>query len=446
MTECSSRFADQRLRTAIIGTGLAGLTTAYLLNNDEKQRYELTLLEQADSLSFDSASVAVKNHQTGTIERADLPMRTSAGGYYAILNRMYRHLGMPTHPVRFLFVFAKALRSSMSDSNTTTQQPHFKEYFVLYLIICHFCFAVACFFVQPHIETESVADYLDRIWLPRRYARTDAGFSGGDLVAYIKNSYRQQHYTVCGGVRQVQARLANGIGKKNMRVKCRVLSVTPEEQTGRVVVRWQVVGADSTAVCEDAFDRVVLAVSPDIVGRILQVPRLSAALAKIPTVRVESSVLAPSGPSARYSIVEDEEDAAVCMHHTNSEAAPAQVITLRSQFSTSQGSPSGRSEALHAMPGGVVSTCPLDRASGEVKCVLKTAGFTRTLRSVKGRGVVGAIMGHGRSDIGWVNGQDNVWLAGSWCWDGMVLLEGCVVSAMRIAGDFGVRIPREAKE
>ena len=43
----------------------------------------------------------------------------------------------------------------------------------------------------------------------------------------------------------------------------------------------------------------------------------------------------------------------------------------------------------------------------------------------------------------WVNGQDNVWLAGAWCWDGMVLLEGCVVSAMRIASDFGVAIPWE---
>ncbi|KAK4442724.1 hypothetical protein QBC34DRAFT_452934 [Podospora aff. communis PSN243] len=477
MHNVGNRDAEPRLRTAIIGTGLTGLTTAYLLHNDEQRRYDVTLLEQADSLSFDSASVAVKNHQTGTVERVDLPMRASAGGYYANLNRMYRHLGIPTHPVRFLFVFAKSLRPT---TDATTPQPHSKEYFVhasnhhqllpprpsgygllryifevVYLIVCHFWFTAACFFIPPHIETESVADYLGRIWLPRRYVShyilplmssvstcTHAqmlAFPAGDLVAYIKNSYRQQHYTVCGGVRQVQTRLAKGIKRENMRVRCRVLSVTPDQQTGQVAVRWQSAGAgDSAAVCEDVFDRVVLAVSPDVVGRILRVPRLSAALEKIPTAWVESSVLAPADLSMRYSIVEHEEEGAVCMHHANSETEPAQVITLRSQFSRSRGNVNGRSEALHAMPGGVVvSTCPLDGVEGDVKRVLKTAGFTRTLRSVESRGVVEAIMGRGEADLGWVNGQDNVWLAGAWCWDGMVLLEGCVVSAMRIAQDFG---------
>lgn len=35
-----------RERVAIIGTGLAGLTTAHLLQNDPKKRYAVTLLEQ----------------------------------------------------------------------------------------------------------------------------------------------------------------------------------------------------------------------------------------------------------------------------------------------------------------------------------------------------------------------------------------------------------------
>lgn len=33
-------------RVAIIGTGLAGLTVAYLLHNDKERRYVVTLLEQ----------------------------------------------------------------------------------------------------------------------------------------------------------------------------------------------------------------------------------------------------------------------------------------------------------------------------------------------------------------------------------------------------------------
>ncbi|CRK47542.1 hypothetical protein BN1723_007599 [Verticillium longisporum] len=52
------------IRVAIIGTGLAGLTTAHLLQNDDKNRYEVTLFEQANGLSFDAASVAVRNEVT----------------------------------------------------------------------------------------------------------------------------------------------------------------------------------------------------------------------------------------------------------------------------------------------------------------------------------------------------------------------------------------------
>jgi NADPH-dependent glutamate synthase beta subunit-like oxidoreductase len=36
----------RRTRVAIIGTGLAGLSTAYLLHHDKEERYEVTLFEQ----------------------------------------------------------------------------------------------------------------------------------------------------------------------------------------------------------------------------------------------------------------------------------------------------------------------------------------------------------------------------------------------------------------
>lgn len=38
-----------RIRAAVIGSGLAGLTAAHLLHNDPKQRYEVVVLE---SVSF----------------------------------------------------------------------------------------------------------------------------------------------------------------------------------------------------------------------------------------------------------------------------------------------------------------------------------------------------------------------------------------------------------
>jgi hypothetical protein len=70
------------------------------------------------------------------------------------------------------------------------------------------------------------------------------------------------------------------------------------------------------------------------------------------------------------------------------------------------------------------------------------------LRSPESQRIVNAIFGaESRSCIDeksvplWRNGDDNVWLAGGWCWDGMVLLEGCVVSAMRVADAFDVEVP-----
>lgn len=37
---------ERKTRVAIIGTGLAGLTTAYLLHRDSQKRYDVTLFEQ----------------------------------------------------------------------------------------------------------------------------------------------------------------------------------------------------------------------------------------------------------------------------------------------------------------------------------------------------------------------------------------------------------------
>ncbi|KAK1953631.1 hypothetical protein LY78DRAFT_686930 [Colletotrichum sublineola] len=45
--------SEAPLRVAVVGTGLAGLTAAYILQSDEQQRYAVTLLEQAERLSFD---------------------------------------------------------------------------------------------------------------------------------------------------------------------------------------------------------------------------------------------------------------------------------------------------------------------------------------------------------------------------------------------------------
>ncbi|KAJ4323917.1 hypothetical protein N0V84_004141 [Fusarium piperis] len=495
-------------KVAVIGTGLAGLTTAYLLRSDKRGRYAVTLFEQADRLSFDSASVTVKNEETELTERIDLPMRANAGGYYHHLLRMYHHLRIPLHPIRFLFVFAKAFPTSSDGaprpdesyfvhaSNLHQMPPpwpgnrsvlaHIIE--ILYLIVCQFWFTLACFLFSPledgHVGSseysESLADYLERIRLPRRYTSHYLlpllsgvstcshdellAFPASDIVNYKKRSHGQQHYTVCGGVSQVQARLTEGVEDVNL--NSRVIEAVPTSDGESIIVRWQstvdgqsMVDGQSTVdeqsmvdgssrIDEQTFDRVILAVSPDVAGAIFK--PLRPTLSRLPTRRVESSVLKPQG-RVNVCVAKDSDDKTVssCAHHL-ADTSPSQTITLRTLFPKSD---SARTEALHTMPSRVVvSTCPLQEDL-ESKSTLRRARFTRTLRSTEGKALVQQLVGDSRSTkkeddtaAAWVNGQDNVWLAGAWCWDGMVLLEGCVVSAMRIASDFGVAIPWEDNE
>ncbi|GKU07959.1 unnamed protein product [Fusarium langsethiae] len=439
-----------KYRCAIIGSGLAGLTTCYLLQGDERYN-NVTVFEQADRLSFDSASLTVKNDTTNDAERIDLPMRASAGGYYHHLMRMYQHLEIPLHPIKFLFVFSKA--TPTADGTVSHKASDNESYFIhasnlhqtpppwpgnrgliahiteiLYLIVCQFWFTIACFLVAPLDATssstgygESLSEYFDRIRLPRRYI---------------------SHYLLP---------LLSGVATCTheemllLRATFRVVEAVPQPD-GTVVVRWQSTLYPSGRILEQVFDCVILSVSPDVAGRIFK--PLRSTLDKFPTRQVESSVLKPEASGISVVKLDDARQAFACMHHSRDPSA-AQTMTLRTLFPDTG---SAQTNALHTMPSGVVvSTCPLREAAQPD--AIKKARFTRTLRSVESQALVQELMGgtlvnkkQADSDdrkAGWVNGQDNVWVAGAWCWDGMVLLEGCIESARRIALDFGVAIPWE---
>ncbi|KAF4978611.1 hypothetical protein FZEAL_5014 [Fusarium zealandicum] len=451
----------RRERVAVIGTGLAGLTTAYLLQSDQDGRYAVTLFEQADRLSFDSASVTIRNDKTDVVERIDLPMRASAGGYYGHLLRMYRHLRIPLHPIRFLFVFAKASSPTTIDGTNAQDRPQRDDtiaqesYFVhasnlhqmpppwpgnrgvlrhileiLYLTVCQFWFTIACLLVCPlqtQETSESFADYIQRIRLPRRYASHYLlpllssvstcshdellAFPASDIVDYKKLSHGQQHYTVCGGVSQVQSRLTEGL--KDVRLNSRVIEVVPGLDGTTTAVRWQPMVDGSAGVSEQTFDRIVLAVSPDVAGRIFR--PLRSTLERLPTRLVESSVLKPEelGGQPVVSVTSDGlVQAGACAHHV-ADTSPPQTITLRTLFPQTG---SGQTEALHTMPSGVVvSTCPLQEPA-DPEATLKKAKFTRTLRNTESKALIQKITGGSRAsykarddDVStWVNGQDNV--------------------------------------
>ncbi|ORY35873.1 hypothetical protein BCR39DRAFT_512746 [Naematelia encephala] len=113
------------LRVAVVGSGLAGLTTAYLLCREGCQVW---LIEKSERIGFHSASVDVpldilheeekgieenrdkdkrKDKEVWTV---DAPMRSFQGGYYPGLISLYRHLGLPVRKMYYTYSFSRSTR------------------------------------------------------------------------------------------------------------------------------------------------------------------------------------------------------------------------------------------------------------------------------------------------------------------------------------------------
>ncbi|EIW69798.1 hypothetical protein TREMEDRAFT_56712, partial [Tremella mesenterica DSM 1558] len=134
------------MKVAVIGSGLAGLTTAYLLR---QEGYRVYLIEKSNRLGFHSSSVNIpfnncrftsgpntkdetiraevgeeyqndnkvqveENDEERESEKwiVDVPMRSFQGGYYPHLLALYRHLNLPLIPIDYTFSFSHFFPSS----------------------------------------------------------------------------------------------------------------------------------------------------------------------------------------------------------------------------------------------------------------------------------------------------------------------------------------------
>jgi hypothetical protein len=192
---------ESKQKVAIVGSGLAGLASAHLLQNDRRQRYAVKVFEsvsprphicpveakvltvQGASLSLDAASVSIPNAAQTSSDRVDLPMRAFAGGFYNNLKLLYDHLKVPYHSQPFLFEFAKAQKSSKTQANSyfvhasnlhqLAPRPAavgIIQYLleVLYLLACYGWFSLCCFMAAPYAG-ETLRQYLARTRTPQRF-------------------------------------------------------------------------------------------------------------------------------------------------------------------------------------------------------------------------------------------------------------------------------------
>ncbi|KAH7418956.1 hypothetical protein BKA64DRAFT_689981 [Cadophora sp. MPI-SDFR-AT-0126] len=460
-----------KCRVAVVGSGMAGLVTAYLLNQDPESRYNVEVFEIGGQLSLDSSSLSVPNPTTGITERIDLPMRAFSGGFYNNLRDMYDFLGVTYRPQRFLFGFSSIASKLSCMSQNPPQRLHFVHssnnhirfpirpqtatlishlFEIGYLIVWYAWFTICCFVVPP-LPYESFRSYIRRIRLPRYFVSSYLlplfssvatcpheallEFPAHDLIDYKKKTNGDQHYTVYGGVNQVQRKLSQGL---QIRKSARVVSVEPQAQGIRVC--WEsMLDNPRSDMSEAIFDKVILAVPPNVVQAIFK--PLQYEMSQIPTISVQSVVHADETTIGRLSGTDILHSLSA---KTLMKGSDAHIIYLRT-FAGDE----PQTESIHIQPSGLlVTTCPV--AVIDPAKITQCSTFTRVLRTPQSRQIITDVFNrrssgpqvHGeKSKTQWRNGDNGVWLVGGWCWDGMVLLEGCIVSSMIVADAFGVEIP-----
>lgn len=380
-------------------------------------------------------------------------MRAFASGFYSNLMRLYDHLDVKYHSQGFLFSFSRSDRRlpsgpymvHASNFHQFPPAPRNRDLFQwvaegAYVLIFYVWFTVCCFLVSPLSPGETLDQYLRRILLPEYYVASYLlplissvctcshqellQFPASDVLEYKKRTHRQNHYVVSDGVYSVQEKLLQGL---DVRLGVHSTHVSPTSD-GVEITTCNSNDEQSTEV----FDLAVLAVSPDIVASIFK--PLHSALKLIPTTTV--STVAHTDYSTISPILRNA-------RKRTSDASTPNSSSQRIHFTSNKST----TEAIHEHPNSLLVTTnplsPIDRSK-----TIQSATFTRVLRTPQSRLLINEIFHEGGKPRdpstlgdGWHNGDEGVYLTGGWCWDGMVLLEGCIVSAMRVASDLGVEVP-----
>ncbi|KAJ3997896.1 splicing factor, Prp19-binding domain-containing protein [Lentinula boryana] len=113
------------VKVAVVGTGLAGLTAAYLLSGSSSSEveFDVHVFEKApdsSTLGMDSSSIILPVPGKDQKWRIDVPMRSFQSGYYNTLISLYKLLGISFRKTDFSYSFSRLIPKNDDNSRKIT--------------------------------------------------------------------------------------------------------------------------------------------------------------------------------------------------------------------------------------------------------------------------------------------------------------------------------------
>ncbi|KAG1471000.1 hypothetical protein G6F56_002368 [Rhizopus delemar] len=465
----------KKVRVAVIGSGLAGLSTAYLLSKDQEE-FEVHLFEKNSSVGMDASSISIgpkKEH------RIDVPMRSFKSGYYSHLLRLYQHLDIPAQRARFSFGWY-LIRQETTEiykpsevASYTKNEPYLiysgsKSLNCLHLIrhnthsIWEQCqsFASYCwttwivvfsyfqilfislymhYFGYLHdpnhiISQLTLEDFFSRYYIHSYFAhkvfiplfaavctnsyQSMLQYPATDVLEYLALGLFEESYVAGSGVQQVVQRLSEPL--HHIHLETQIVSI-------RKTSDYEILDEEGKVY---HVDHIVFATQGNQAARLLN-----------STHQRQIEVLQAF-----------EYDQALVINHTDVRLLPNnpehwRTLNFAIKDSTVK---AGQSEWLvpyettmathvlnmtHTMAKDSIylqTTNPC--VSVDPKKVLSVAWFERATVTLSSKRALQSLvcLKDGEYRLGPLQGLDGIWFVGSYCWKGIPLLEGCVASAEHV--------------
>ncbi|KAJ2836293.1 hypothetical protein FBU31_001405 [Coemansia sp. 'formosensis'] len=412
-------------RVAVIGSGLAGLSTAYFL---QQGGFVVELFERGASAGMDVASVDVDGH------RVDVPFRVFTPDYYPCLAALYAHLGIATAAADYSLAFSRADGSTLW-SYTNASVGDFQvpipdsvsgaEERAIARDWTRLLFASACAVRTPHgLRAGGPLDVgMGRYLAEHRYGDV---FTAGVLLPFLASVFTCSLAAAAAypanAVLHFVAKAA--FGARLRKARAGVSDVCRRLLQGQTHVHYNApvarITKDLTVVLESGderqFDAVVVATPAD-------------------TAR---ALVAEAAPALGRALAAIEYEDACVVTHRDPGVMPRDAGAWRGVNIAGGGA---RAQATHWLnyveetsTGRAFATPLFQTVDPRPKCGgrVGAAGFHRSLLSVASQRAV--------DDIHQAQGPQ-VWAVGAYAAPGVPLLEGCVRSAADVAVGLGARLP-----